>query len=191
MPDFKSLRWSQHFWLVNSTGSGRGSEELLTVPLFLPIHPNRKCNIWILIMNTFIWKLIMNTTIKILLVYSILEHNQPHLWVQQEHNFLRICKSTQKSTKFWPIWTQQLTRLGVLFSSSSESKIYALACLESLKFSSYVFSPQRTSFIEVHFRCKKFWSEKNFGLKKFGLKNIWSKKSFGHEKHFWSEKIMS
>ena len=191
MPDFKSLRWSQHFWLVNSTGSGRGSEELLTVPLFLPIHPNRKCNIWILIMNTFIWKLIMNTTIKILLVYSILEHNQPDLWVQQEHNFLRICKSTQKSTKFWPIWTQQLTRLGVLFSSSSESKIYALACLESLKFSSYVFSPQRTSFIEVHFRCKKFWSEKNFRLKKFGLKNIWSKKSFGHEKHFWSEKIMS
>ena len=140
MPDFKSLRWSQHFWLVNSTGSGRGSEELLTVPLFLLIHLNRKCNIWILIMNTFIWKLIMNTTIKILLVYSILEHNQPDLWVQQEHNFLRICKSTQKSTKFWPIWTQQLTRLGVLFSSSSESKIYALACLESLKFRSSDFS---------------------------------------------------
>ena len=76
-------------------------------------------------------------------------------------------------------------------SNSSYSKIFVLASLDSLKYRSYVFSLQRSSFMKFMKSKKILGQKKNFGPKKImgQKKTSGSKKNLGLKKDFGSKKI--
>ena len=77
------------------------------------------------------------------------------------------------------------TRIGLKCQTPVKVKIFALASLDSLKFRSYVFSLQRSSFMKFILGLQKMLSLKKIsGLKIFG-----SAKNFGSEKNVGPKKF--